>query len=84
MKLFLESLVAQTEDMDLATELYNGHVSINDPLAQHRSFLAAAIAHFDARKPIDKFATLEQSSGVAMQVNISSSQRNAGRDYHKR
>ena len=81
---FLEEIAAPDADSELALELYNGQLWTQDPVAQQRNLLAAAIAHFEARKPIDKLAALSRASGTAIQINISPSQRNAGRDYHER
>ena len=52
-----------------------------DPATQQRNLLAAAIAHFEARKPLDKFASLAKASGATIQINIGTHQRNAGRDH---
>lgn len=81
---FLEEIAAPDSDSELALELYNGQLWTQDPVAQQRNLLAAAIAHFEARKPIDKLAALSRASGTTVQINISPSQRNAGRDYHER
>jgi transcriptional regulator with XRE-family HTH domain len=81
---FLEEIAPPDADADLALELYNGQMWTPDANAQQRNLLAAAIAHFEARKPIDKLATLSRASGSTMQVNIGTSQRNAGRDFHER
>lgn len=80
---FLDRIAPDNGDVDLASELYNGHLWTNDPAAQRRNLLAAAIAHFEARKPIDKVAALARATGATIQINISPSQRNAGRDYHE-
>lgn len=80
---FLDQIAPTDPDSELAMELYNGQLWTNDPGAQRRNLLAAAIAHFEARKPIDKVAALARSSGSTIQINISPSQRNAGRDYHE-
>ena len=79
---FLDRIAPEDSDFDLATELYNGHLWTDDAGAQQRNLLAAAIAHFEARKPIDKLASLARASGVNVQINLSPIQRNAGRDYH--
>ena len=79
---FLDRLATDGSDFDLATELYNGHLWTDDSDAQRRNLLAAAIAHFEARKPIDKLASLARASGMNVQINLSPIQRNAGRDYH--
>lgn len=81
---FLEEIAAPDADSELALELYNGQLWTQDPVAQQRNLLAAAIAHFEARKPIDKLAALSRASGTTVQINISPSQRNAGRNYHER
>lgn len=60
---FLDRLAPGESDFDLATELYNGHLWADDPDARLRNLLAAAIAHFEARKPIDKIGTLARASG---------------------
>ncbi len=83
LRAFLDGLCAENGDFDLATELYNGHLWSEDPATQQRNLLAAAVAHFEARKPLDKMATLARASGATIQVNVSPAQRNAGRDYHE-
>ncbi|MDO8455302.1 MAG: helix-turn-helix transcriptional regulator [Burkholderiaceae bacterium] len=81
---FLEEIAAPDADSELALELYNGQLWTQDPAAQQRNLLAAAITHFETRRPIDKLAALSRASGKTIQINISPSQRNAGRDYHER
>ena len=83
LRAFLDRIAPTDVDVDLATELYNGQLWTSEPKAQQRNLLAAAIAHFEARKPIDKLAALARSSGGTIQINISPSQRNAGRDYYE-
>jgi len=80
---FLDQIAPTDPDAELAIELYNGQLWTNDPGAQRRNLLAAAIAHFEARKPIDKVAALARSSGgtTTLQINLGSGNRNAGRDY---
>ncbi|UCV16647.1 helix-turn-helix domain-containing protein [Quatrionicoccus australiensis] len=80
---FLDLVAPTDPDAELAIELYNGQLWTTDAGAQRRNLLAAAMAHFEARKPIDKVAALARSSGSTIQINISPSQRNAGRDYHE-
>jgi transcriptional regulator with XRE-family HTH domain len=80
---FLDQIAPTDPDAELAMELYNGQLWTTDAGAQRRNLLAAAIAHFEARKPIDKVAALARSSGSTIQINVSPSQRNAGRDYHE-
>lgn len=79
---FLDRIAPEDSDFNLATELYNGHLWTDDSVSQRRNLLAAAIAHFEARKPINKLASLARASGVNVQINLSPIQRNAGRDYH--
>jgi transcriptional regulator with XRE-family HTH domain len=81
---FLDRLCPEDRDFDLATELYNGHLATEDPATRQRNLLAAAVAHFEARKPLDKLATLAKASGATIQFNVSPDQRNAGRDYYER
>lgn len=81
---FLDRIAPEDSDFDLATELYNGHLWTDDSDAQRRNLLAAAIAHFEARKPIDKIASLARASGVTVQINLSPVQRNAGHTYNEK
>lgn len=80
---FLDEMAPPDADTDLALALYNGQMWTQDASAQHRNLLAAAIAHFEARKPIDKLASLSGASGTTIQINTGQHQRNAGRDYHE-
>lgn len=84
LRAYLDRLCPEDSDRDLADELYNGHLWTDDPATQQRNLLAAAVAHFEARKPLDKFATLSKASGATIQINIGTNQRNAGRDHHGR
>lgn len=85
-KTLLDRLAPEDADLDLAIELYNGHQWATDPVSQRRNLLAAATAHFETRKPIDRLAAVtgagEQPSVV--QVNTGKGQRVAGRDYIER
>ena len=81
---FLDRIAPEDSDFDLATELYNGHLWTDDSDAQRRNLLAAAIAHFEARKPIDKIESLARASGVTVQINLSPLQRNAGHTYNEK
>lgn len=81
---FLDRLCPEDGDFDLATELYNGHLATEDPATRQRNLLAAAVAHFEARRPLDKLSTLAKAAGATIQFNFSPNQRNAGRDYHER
>ena len=80
---FLDRIAPLDAETDLALELYNGQIWTQDANAQQRNLLAAAIAHFEARKPIDKLASLSGVSGTTIQINTGPNQRNAGRDYHE-
>lgn len=84
LRAYLDRLCPEDRDRDLADELYNGHLWADDPATQQRNLLAAAIAYFEARKPLDKLATLDQASGALIQINIGTNQRNAGRDHRER
>jgi len=81
MSSFVESMASVPQDEDLALELYNGHLETQDPIEQQRNLLAAAMAHFESRKPFNKMAVLTRALGGTIQINIGTSQRNAGRDY---
>lgn len=84
LRAFLDQLCADGGDFELATELYNGHLWTTDPATQQRNLLAAALAHFEARKPLDKLASLAKASGATIQINIGTNQRNAGRDHRRK
>lgn len=80
----LERIALPDADLDLAVELYNGHLWTADPVAQRRNLLAAAVAHFEARRPINKLAAVTGASSNDhghVQVNVGKGQRVAGRDY---
>lgn len=84
LRAYLDQLCPEDSERDLADELYNGHLWSDDPATQQRNLLAAAVAHFEARKPLDKLATLAKASGSTIHIDISTNQRNAGRDYYGR
>lgn len=84
LRAYLDQLYPEDIERDLADELYNGHLWADDPATQQRNLLAAAVAHFEARKPLDKLATLAKASGTTIHIDISTNQRNAGRDYYGR
>ena len=85
-KTLLDKLAPEDADLDLAIELYNGHQWATDPVAQRRNLLAAATAHFEARKPIDRVAAVTGAGMTAsvVQVNTGKRQRVAGRDINER
>lgn len=85
-KTMLDKLAPEDADLDLAIELYNGHQWATDPVAQRRNLLAAATAHFEARKPIDRVAAVTGAgmSASVVQVNTGKGQRVAGRDINER
>jgi transcriptional regulator with XRE-family HTH domain len=85
-KTLLDKLAPEDADLDLAIELYNGHQWATDPVAQRRNLLAAATAHFEARKPIDRVAAVTGAgmSAAVVQVNTGKGQRVAGRDINER
>jgi len=84
-KAFLDEIAPTDSDAELALELYNGQLWTQDPGAQRRNLLAAATAHFEARKPIDKVATLTRGSGSTstLQINTGAFSKVAGRDFHE-
>lgn len=81
----LERIAPTDRDLDLAVELYNGHLGATDPIVQRRNLLAAAVAHFEARKPIDKMAAMtglpKATAPSRVQINTGRGQRIAGNDY---
>ncbi|WP_018079631.1 helix-turn-helix domain-containing protein [Thiobacillus denitrificans] len=84
LRTYLDRLCPEDPDRDLADELYNGHLWTDDPATQQRNLLAAAVAYFEARKPLDKLAALSRAQESRVQINISPNQRIAGRDYHEK
>lgn len=83
LRTYLDRLCPEDRDRDLADELYNGHLWTDDPATQQRNLLSAAVAYFEARKPLDKFAALSRAQEPRVQLNISPNQRIAGRDYYE-
>lgn len=86
-RMLLDRIAPEDGDLDLAVELYNGHQWATDPVSQRRNLLAAAVAHFEARKPVDRLAALTGADASAdttpfVQVNTGKGQRVAGRDFH--
>lgn len=84
----LERIAPADAELDLAVELYNGHLWTTDPVAQRRNLLAAAVAHFEARRPLNKVAALtgegvQDHSTQNIQFNTGRGQRVAGRDYNE-
>ncbi|MDN3922517.1 helix-turn-helix domain-containing protein [Roseateles violae] len=80
----LERIAPDDRYIDLAVELYNGHAWTSDPNEQRRNILASAIAHFQARKPVDKMTALLGETNRNVQINIGKKQRVAGRDYNEK
>jgi transcriptional regulator with XRE-family HTH domain len=80
---FLDEINPDDSEISLATELYNGRLWASGSQGQQHTLLEAAIAHFEARKPLDTIAALTRTSGSNVQINFGSSQRNAGRDYYE-
>lgn len=81
-KKFLDNIEHETEDFGLAIELYNGHLLTDETLRQ-RNIMASAAAYFESRTPKDPMNLLTQTQPVSVSLNISSNQRNAGRDYYE-
>jgi transcriptional regulator with XRE-family HTH domain len=63
LRAYLDRLLPSDSDLELTLELYNGHLWTNDPAQQRRNLMASAVAHFEARKPLDKVAALAKASG---------------------
>ena len=63
----LNRISPEDNDFNLAIELYNGHLWADDSDAQRRNLLEAAIAHYEARIPIDKVAILARASRASAQ-----------------
>lgn len=81
---FLDQIIHTEGDWQLAIELYNGHLWTDNSDIQRRNLLEAAISHFEARKPVDKLSSLiARTPKQNIQINIASSQRIAGGDYHQ-
>ena len=59
---FLAHLVLEEQDVDLAVQLYNSTQWASDPISQKRNLLEGAIAHFEARKPIDILSAITGKS----------------------
>ena len=83
LNVFLDRIIPIDSDWHLATELYNSHLWTDNPDIQRRNLLEAAISHFEARKPVDKLTSLARAPASNIQINISPSQRIAGRDYYE-
>ena len=74
---FLDEINPDDSEISLATELYNGRLWASGSRGQQHTLLEAAIAHFEARKPLDTIAALTRTSGSNVQINFGSSQRNS-------
>ncbi|WP_124552536.1 helix-turn-helix domain-containing protein [Methylophilus methylotrophus] len=81
-KKFLDNIEHESEDFSLAIELYNGHLLTDETLRQ-RNIMASAVAYFESRTPKDSINILTQIQPISLSLNISSNQRNAGRDYYE-
>lgn len=82
-KEFLDNIEHKAEDFGLAIELYNGHLLTDETLRQ-RNIMASAAAYFESRTPKDRINLLTQTQQpISLSLNISSNQRNAGRDYYE-
>jgi transcriptional regulator with XRE-family HTH domain len=68
----LDSIAPVDVDLDLVVQLYNGHQWAPDPITQRRNLVAAAVAHFESRKPFDRLSALVgEPADVAPQQVIS-------------
>lgn len=79
---FLEQLPWNAADVDLAVELYNGHAATADPGMRQRNLMTAAVAHFEARKPLNKLATIAQAAGVTLPQDYDGLTRTPQRARH--
>lgn len=83
----LDRVAPHDEDLDFAVELYNSHLWTSDPMTQRRNLLAAVIAHFESRRPIDRLATVtgaaKGAESTSVQINIGQGQRVAGRNFRE-
>lgn len=77
----LDRVAPQSPDLDLAIELYNGHLATTDPIAQRRNILAAATAHFETRRPTDRMAAFTGIGSTTVQHNTGAYQRISGHTY---
>jgi transcriptional regulator with XRE-family HTH domain len=84
LRAYLDRLCPEDSERDLADELYNGHLWTDDPATRQRNLLAAAVAYFEARKPLDRLAALGRAQVPPTQINLGTHQRIAGRDYHEK
>lgn len=60
---FLDRLCPENE-FDVSMELYNGNLSGIGEVNLHRNLLAAAVAHYESRRPCDRLAVLSRASTV--------------------
>lgn len=79
----LDDIVPVDGDLDLVVQLYNGHQWAPDPIAQRRNLVAAAVAHYESRRPFDRLAALvgETPRRGAQQVISGSGHRIAAGHY---
>ena len=75
---FVEQLRPCDDDIELVMQLYNGHIGTPDPVIQHRNILVAAVAYFEAHKPIDKVAALAMASGANIRTIAGVNAQNEG------
>lgn len=79
---YLDHIESNNADWHLALALYNSHLWTDNPDFQRRNLLEAAISHFEVTKTVNKLSSLT-CSPKTLQINIGSSQRIAGGDYHE-
>jgi len=79
----LDDIVPVDGDLDLIVQLYNGHQWAPDPVTQRRNLVAAAVAHFETRKPFDRLSALvgDAPSRTAQQVISGKGHRIAAGNY---
>lgn len=66
---WLLQLNVDAVDGQVVAELYNSHVATPDPQLRRGNLLAAAVAHWEARRPLDAFEALRMKPN-GIQINI--------------
>lgn len=79
----LEAIAPADSDLDLAVQLYNSQQWTVDPLSMRQNLVAAAVAHFESTRQVDKLALLTgvASTSSPVQVITGKRARVAGRDF---
>ncbi|MDF0379020.1 helix-turn-helix transcriptional regulator [Methylophilus sp. YYY-1] len=83
MDAYLHRIRPDDSDWRIAIGIYNGHLWTDNPDFQRRNTLEAAISYFEVNQPVSKLASLVSKQAGFTQINIGTSQRIAGRDFHE-